>query len=105
MGQNATARLWYGLWNPSVEERVVLEVEEPASGDYEKVVNGVMIEFFYVYDNRVGLGGTVAHSWWAENEKPIDLLELARVKFAVDQFLDEYDVPGDRGFHLTADFS
>lgn len=106
MSMNATARLWYGIWNPTVEERVLLEVEEPAAGGYEKVIDGVMIEFFYVGDNRVGLGGTVAHSWWAENDKPIDALtEIERVKAAVDKFLDEYAVPGERGLYLTADYS
>lgn len=106
MGMNATARLWYGVWSPTVEERVQREIEEPADGGYEKVVDGVMIEFLYVHDSRIGLGGTVAHSWWAENDKPIDALaEIERVKTAIDKFLDEYGVTGERGLYLTADYS
>lgn len=106
MGMNATARLWYGIWNPTVEDRVRQEVEEPAAGGDEKVVDGVMIEFLYVHDSRIGLGGTVAHSWWAENDKDVDLLvELPRVKAAVDKFLDEFGVAGYRGLYLTADYS
>lgn len=82
------------------------ELEEPADGGYEKVIDGVHVDILYVYDRPIGVGGVIAYAYWAETDKPIDLTERpVTIKEAVDKFLDEYEVPGVRGVYLSADYS
>jgi hypothetical protein len=105
MGMDAKAKLWYGVRGNGFNEAVSTEIEEPANGHFEKLVDGVHIDFTYSGDRCVGLGGTLHFAWWAEEEKPVDLDKLPALKKAVDGFLDEYAVEGERGLYLTADFS
>jgi hypothetical protein len=106
MGMSASAELWYGAWTQVISEAALTEMEEPADGGYEKVIDGIHITPIYVYDRLIGAGGVIAEADWGENSESIDLGDrLAKIKAAVDKFLDEYDVPGKRGIYLSADYS
>jgi hypothetical protein len=104
MSVNASAVLWYGVYG-DLPESARIELDEPADNPYgEKIVDGVHIHVVWAYDNVLGAGATAAHSWWGDKTE-VDLSKLDAVKAAADKFLDEYGVSGDRGWHLTANYS
>lgn len=104
MGMDASARLWYGIYG-EIPEHARTELEEPADNPYgEKIVDGVHIHVVYAYDQTEGAGGTVAHSYWGDKTE-VDFARMDAVKAAVDKFLDEYGIMGERGWYLTANYS
>lgn len=104
MGMNASARLWYGVYG-DIAENARTELEEPADNPYgEKVIDGIHVHMVYEYDSSVGAGGTIAHSYWGDKTKVV-LSEYEAVKAAVDKFLDEYGIEGERDIYLSANFS
>jgi hypothetical protein len=106
MGMNATASLFYGV-KGEIPERARLEIEEPEDGNNwgELVIDGIHITMIYSGDMNVGAGALLAHSYWGDDLKPVPLEELDHLKQVVDNFLDDYNVPGLRGLFLSADFS
>jgi len=104
MGMAASAVLWYGVYG-EIPDAARDELDEPADNPYgEKIVDGIHIHRVWVYDNAVGAGATVACNWWGD-QTPVDFSKAEAVKSAADKFLDEYDVPGERGWYLTANYS
>jgi hypothetical protein len=104
---DATATLWYGVRGEreDIPRAAYLELTEPKDSPYgEKVVDGIHIHIVWVCEQMCGAGGTIAVSYWDEG-KAVDLATAGAVKAAVDTFLDQYNVPGERGVYLTADHS
>jgi len=99
MGMLASACLWYGVYG------------EPTGAAYEKVVedehsvDGTHITVIWEYDRAVGIGGCLVYEWAGDKPKPIDLTDTGSLVDAVNKFLDEYDVPGERAFYLSANNS
>ncbi len=106
MGMDAKASLWYGV-KGDVPENVRTEIEEPEDGNNwgEKVIDGVHIDMVFSADICVGAGALLAFSWWGDDLKPVPLSDLEHIQQVVDNFLDEYNVQGQRGLFLSADFS
>lgn len=104
MGSAASAALWYGVYG-EIPEAASAELDDPQDNPYgEKVIDGIHIHRVWVYGNAVGAGATVAHNWWGD-QTSVDLSKMDAVKSAADKFLDEYEVPGERGWFLTANYS
>lgn len=103
MGMAASANLWYGV-RGDVREAVVIELDEPADGGYEKIVDGVHITRIWCYDTPEGVGACLAHVYWGDRCE-VDLARLPVIKAAADKFLDEWNVEGERGLYLTANYS
>lgn len=107
MGMSASARLWYGVYG-QIPEAAYEELIEPTTteGKFsdEKVIDGIHVHVVWAYDMPLGAGATVAHSYWGD-KTPVDFSQMEAVKAAADKFLDEYDVPGERGWYLAANYS
>lgn len=104
MGMSASARLWYGVYG-SIPEDAYGELVEPKDSPYdEKVIDGVHVHVVWEYDRPIGAGATVSHSYWGD-KTAVDFSQMEAVRAAADKFLDEYDVPGERGWYLAANYS
>ncbi len=95
---DASAELWYGVWENDLPEEALLVLDS----DEDQSVQGVSVRQLFSGEVPVGVGGIIADTIWDQDRQPLDLASIEVVKAVVDSFLDEYQIPGQRGVYLLA---